>query len=129
MVQDSLRFPLLRTVTRSSQRHHYQANIQLTTPRKYDFLNRLLSVSSTPTGSGQAAIGYGYQYNDANQRIVMTLADGSYWLYRYDGLGQVVSGKRYWLNETAVPGRQKMATKRNWPNTKTTDQFRNLTRL
>jgi RHS repeat-associated protein len=79
---------------------------RLTTTRKYDFLNRLQSINSTPGGSGQPTVGYAYQYNDANQRIAMTLADGSYWSYRYDALGQVVSGKRYWADGAPVPGQQ-----------------------
>ena len=36
----------------------------------------------------------------------MTLADGSYWLYRYDSLGQVTSGKHYWSNGSPIPGQQ-----------------------
>ena len=42
----------------------------------------------------------------ANQRTRMTLADGSYWHYTYDRLGQVVSGKRYWQDGTLVAGQQ-----------------------
>jgi len=38
----------------------------------------------------------GYAYNAANQRSQATLADGSYWVYQYDNLGQVTSGKKYW---------------------------------
>ncbi len=34
------------------------------------------------------------------------LADGSYWLYDYDSLGQVKSGKRYWSDQTTVAGQQ-----------------------
>ena len=36
----------------------------------------------------------------------MTLADHSYWIYTYDRLGQVVSGKRYWQDGTPVAGQQ-----------------------
>lgn len=46
------------------------------------------------------------QYNDANQRTRATLNDGSFWIYRYDSLGQVISGKRYWNDGTPVPGQQ-----------------------
>lgn len=35
-----------------------------------------------------------------------TLADGSYWVYQYDKLGQVTSGKRYWSDGTPVAGQQ-----------------------
>lgn len=41
-----------------------------------------------------------------NQRTRMLLADGSWWEYRYDALGQVVSGKRYWADGTPVAGQQ-----------------------
>jgi hypothetical protein len=34
------------------------------------------------------------------------LADGSYWLYEYDTLGQVTSGKKYFSDGTPVPGQQ-----------------------
>ena len=36
-----------------------------------------------------------YQLNDADQRIRQTLADGRYWAYAYDQLGQLVSAKQY----------------------------------
>ena len=42
----------------------------------------------------------------ANQRIKATLADGSYWVYQYDSLGQVTSGQKYWSDDTAVTGMQ-----------------------
>ena len=36
----------------------------------------------------------------------LSLADGSYWVYRYDALGQVLSGRRYWADGSAVAGHQ-----------------------
>jgi len=45
-----------------------------------------------------------YNYNNANQRTRATLADGSYWLYQYDSLGQVISANKYWSDETPVAG-------------------------
>ena len=33
-------------------------------------------------------------------------ADGSFWNYQYDQLGQVVSGKRFWSDGTPVAGQQ-----------------------
>lgn len=36
----------------------------------------------------------------------MTMGDGSQWLYQYDALGEVISGKRYWPDSAAVPGEQ-----------------------
>ena len=54
----------------------------MTNQNTYDFLNRLTGKS--------AALDFNYQYNAAGQRIQATqLVDGSYWLYGYDGLGQV----------------------------------------
>jgi RHS repeat-associated protein len=72
---------------------------RMTTTKAYDFLNRLTSI-------GSSAVSFGYDYNSANQRIRATLADGSFWVYEYDALGQVKSGKRYWSDGTPVPGQQ-----------------------
>ena len=47
---------------------------RMTTTKQYDYLNRLLSVSSAP--SAASALSFGYAYNTANQRIRSTLADG-----------------------------------------------------
>ena len=79
---------------------------RMTTTKQYDFLNRLQSISSAPSAQPLSPISYSYQYNDANQRLRTTLADGSYWLYEYDALGQVKSGKRYWSDHTPVAGQQ-----------------------
>ena len=69
----------------------------LVSTRAYDKMNRLLSISTgtSSNGVGVAALSYGYQYNAANQRTRLALGDGSYWVYLYDALGQVVSGRRY----------------------------------
>ncbi len=77
---------------------------RLTTTKQYDNLNRLSFIGSVP--SADSPLVYGYQYNDANQWIRVILADGAYWLYRYDSLGQVISGKKYWVDNTPVPGQQ-----------------------
>lgn len=79
---------------------------RMTTTRGFDYLNRLLSNSSAPSASGQTPVSYAYGYNDANQRFRATLNDGSYWLYEYDALGQVKSGKKYWADNTPVAGQQ-----------------------
>jgi len=82
----------------------YSGSLKLNTDRTYDKLNRLSSIANTPqTGS---TVSYGYQYNDANQRIRTALADGSYWVYQYDDLGQVTSGRRFWNDHTPVAGQQ-----------------------
>ena len=76
----------------------------MATTRQYDHLNRLLSVFSAP--SAASALRFAYSYNSANQRIRSTQADGSYWIYSYDALGQVTSGKRFWQDGTPVAGQQ-----------------------
>lgn len=74
----------------------------LTTTRTNDALNRLVSISN----AAAATVSYAYLYNTANQRIKATLADGSYWVYQYDTLGQVTSGQKYWSDDIAVTGMQ-----------------------
>src|SRR5262245_20990893 len=79
----------------------------MSTVKNYDYLNRLSSIGSHPGGTPSlSSVTYNYQYNDANQRTRVTLADGSYWLYEYDSLGQAKSGKRYWADHTPVAGQQ-----------------------
>jgi hypothetical protein len=73
---------------------------RMTTTKQYDFLNRLNSISSTPSNS------FVYQYNAANQRTMNQLWDGSYWRYNYDALGQVTQGNKYWVDQTIVAGQQ-----------------------
>ena len=67
-------------------------------------MNRLTGIQSS--GTGFQPVYYSYQYNLANQRTAITNADNSYWLYQYDALGQVVSGKKYWSDNSAVAGQQ-----------------------
>ncbi len=62
---------------------------------------RPVAVRGVP--SAAATIG-AYTYNSANQRTLRREADGSYWRYEYDALGQVVSGKKYWVDGTPVAG-------------------------
>ncbi|MCZ7640939.1 MAG: hypothetical protein M5U12_35735 [Verrucomicrobia bacterium] len=76
--------------------------------RAYDRLNRLQSISSRAYGvaATNLPVSVGYQYNAANQRTRATLGDGTYWVYQYDALGQVVAGRRYWADGTEVAGQQ-----------------------
>ena len=37
---------------------------------------------------------------------MITNADNSRWVYTYDSLGQVISGKKYWSDGTPVAGQQ-----------------------
>lgn len=76
----------------------------MTTTRGYDGLSRLTGIHSSVAGSVRA--GHAYSYNTANQRTGATLADGSSWIYQYDSLGQVISGKKYFADGTEVGGEQ-----------------------
>ena len=73
---------------------------RMTTIKNYDFLNRLASISSS------SAISFGYQYNIANQRTRRNEADGSYWTYEYDSLGQVKRGAKFFSDGYPVTGQQ-----------------------
>ncbi len=77
---------------------------RMVTTKQYDLLNRLLSSSSSPSSS--SSISFSYLYNAANQRTAVTNADTSYWRYLYDNLGQVISGKKFWSDNTPVAGQQ-----------------------
>ncbi len=78
---------------------------RMTTTKQYDFLNRLTQVSTVDSGQGTLD-SHAYAYNSANQRVRSVLADGSYWLYEYDSLGQVRSGRKYWPDQSPVAGQQ-----------------------
>jgi len=71
---------------------------RMTTTKQFDYLNRLTAIQTL--NAQQSTINsYNYQLNAANQRIRSTLADGSYWLYEYDSLGQVRSE---WVRENVI---------------------------
>ncbi len=93
--------PLINQIT-----FQQSGSTKMTTTRQYDYLNRLLAISSTPSAAGLMPLSHEYQYNDGNQRTRITLSDGSFWVYEYDPLGQVKSGKRYWSDNTPVAGQQ-----------------------
>ena len=79
--------------------------IAMTTTKQYDHLNRLTQVRTV--GASPLPLGsFDYAYNDANQRVRVTEADGSSWRYEYDALGQVTSGQKYWSDGTPVSGQQ-----------------------
>lgn len=80
------------------------STLRMTTTKQYDYLNRLKQISSVP--SAASALTFNYAYNAANQRTAITNADNSRWVYQYDTLGQVTSGKRYWSDNTPVAGQQ-----------------------
>ena len=75
----------------------------LTTTKRFDKLNRLTSnaeVSSVPAVANSGA----YLYNSANQRTRLTEADGKFWDFGYDPLGQVIAGAKRLSDGTAVLG-------------------------
>ncbi len=78
--------------------------LRMTLTKQYDLLNRLTSI--TNQASASPAIGFRYVYNSVNQRTSVTNAEGARWVYQYDSLGQVVSGKKYWSDGTQVAGQQ-----------------------
>src|ERR1043166_3235329 len=78
--------------------------VRMTATKFYDFLNRLLMISNAP--SADSAIAFAYKYNQADQRTRRTDSDGSYWIYKYDSFGQLISGKHYWSDGTPVAGQQ-----------------------
>lgn len=75
---------------------------RLTTAKAYDYLNRVETVVNTP--SADSVQSFDYTYNSANQRTKVTHADGTYWEYGYDALGQVTSGVKRLANGDAMLG-------------------------
>lgn len=82
------------------------AATRMTTTKQHDNLNRLSQISFSVNSSSSPHQSFGYTHNNVNQRVRTTLVDGSYWVYEYDKLGQVTSGKRYWSDGTPVSGQQ-----------------------
>jgi RHS repeat-associated protein len=80
----------------------------LVTSRDYDRLNRLRTISSKAYGTAAPSlpVAFDYPYNAANQRTRVNREDGAYWVYTYDDLGQVISGRKYWGDGTEVAGQQ-----------------------
>ena len=77
--------------------------VRLTTAKAYDALNRLTSISSL-NAQPSTLTSFASAYNDAQQRTRVDSADGSYWVYGYDSLGQVVSGKKSWKDGPPMAG-------------------------
>src|SRR5438876_9475789 len=78
--------------------------LRMTRTNQFDNLNRLTNLVWM-VGTNVVA-SFSRQYNSANQVVTNRLADGSYWVYTYDFLGQVATGKRYWSDGTPVAGQQ-----------------------
>ena len=83
----------------------HQGTNRMTTTKQYDQLNRLTQVRTLGASPFPLA-SFQYSYNDASQRERAGQADGSFWRYEYDSLGQVKSGKKYWQDGTPVAGEQ-----------------------
>jgi len=79
------------------------ATTRMTTSKSYDYLNRLTSISSAAAGGTNS---FACSYNSANQRTGVTNVDSSKWVYGYDSLGRVTSGKKYWSDGTMVARQQ-----------------------
>ena len=109
----------LSTVTRGSESvsYGYLANSDLlsqttnssggpvlTTTRTWDYGSRLRSIANTTNGVAVAS--YAYTYDGLGRPTQSTLADGSWWNYGYDDRDEVVSGKRFWSDFSAVAGQQ-----------------------
>ncbi|NMC82331.1 MAG: RHS repeat-associated core domain-containing protein, partial [Armatimonadetes bacterium] len=77
---------------------------RMTTTKTYDYVNRLTAISSAP--SGASVVSSAYAYNSASQRTGLTNADSSFWVYTYDSMGQVTSGRKYFSDGTPVAGQQ-----------------------
>ena len=92
---------------------------RMTTTKTFDYLNRLTSISSSSPSSSSLS-SFAYVYNSANQRTAVTNADNARWVYQYDALGQVISGKKYWSDGTPVAGQQFEYTFDDIGNRKTT---------
>jgi RHS repeat-associated protein len=74
------------------------------TARTYDSIGRLQTMTNAP--AADAAQIFTYSYNNLNQRTRSTGEDGSYWSYTYNDRGEVVSGKKYWFDNSIVWGAQ-----------------------
>jgi RHS repeat-associated protein len=81
-------------------------NTVMTTRQAFDRLNRLSSIASIANGGVLPVVSNAYRYNAANQRVRATARDGDFWLYQYDALGQLTSGRKYWPDGTPVAGQQ-----------------------
>jgi YD repeat-containing protein len=78
---------------------------QMAATKTYDNLNRLTGIAHS-AAANPPVDRRNYAYNSADQRTAMTNLDGSYWVYTYDNLGQVISGIKRWSDGTLVAGQQ-----------------------
>jgi YD repeat-containing protein len=69
--------------------------LRMTTTKQFDYVSRLRQVNASPAAAGQSALTWNYRYNRLSQRTRIDLADGSYWVFGYDDLGQLSSAKGF----------------------------------
>src|SRR5271168_4495707 len=62
---------------------------RMTTTKQYDFLNRLTSISSAPSGPYTSLSSFAYVYNSANQRTNFVNAASTSVAYTYDPISQL----------------------------------------
>ena len=72
--------------------------------RSYDTIGRLETITTTP--AADTVQSHHYTYNNLSQRTRLTREDGSYWSYIYNDRGELVSGKKYWSDNSIVWGAQ-----------------------
>jgi len=89
--------PLISSVTFKNG-----TSTRLVTAKSYDNLNRLGSISNSPSASSAQSVNY--RYNSANQRTRATREDSAYWRYEYDALGQVTAGRKHLPTDTIING-------------------------
>ncbi|MEI6780001.1 MAG: TIGR02269 family lipoprotein [Verrucomicrobiota bacterium] len=77
----------------------------LTTTRKHDLLDRLASVSSV-NNQQTTVSSFAYAFDLLDQRTSAVCADNAFWSYQYDALGQVISGRKQWADNSLVAGQQ-----------------------
>ena len=106
----------LQTITSGSQTvtYGYHANSGLLTStsftggtniaRSYDSFGRIDNITTTPAAA--PAQSFVYQHNNLNQRTRVTREDGSYWSFVYNDRGELVTGKKYWSDNSLVYGNQ-----------------------
>ena len=82
----------------------HDGTTRMTRTNQYDALQRLTALGSVVAGG--ETVGFAYGYTPANQRQAVTNADGSYWVYAYDALGQVTAGVKHWPDGSLVPAQQ-----------------------
>ena len=90
---------------------------QLVTTRTWEYGVRLKSINNTLAGTPVAS--HTYDYDSVNRREHATLEDGSRWDYGYNDRNEVISGKRFWSDGSAVSGQHSTYDFDNIGNRKT----------